>query len=149
MESDDEDGHNRKYVKGAVDISKLFLLVILQCHVANDVDVAECFYDIANPGFFDEDREEKPEISAGQKELGDAFKHMCSLVSKQLIYYYTNFDDNGVDKYDEGDYESLEEAIEELKDDWIDTLFDTECELDFEAFVDKCCKKDISWVFNS
>ena len=123
------------YIKGAVDISKLLLLVILQCHNANDIDVAECFYDIANPGFFDELKEDKPEISAGSKELGDAFKHMCTLVTKEVIGYYAKYDDEGKDKYDESDYEKLEEALEELKDDWVDSLFDTECELSFDDFV--------------
>jgi hypothetical protein len=145
----DESLSKQMYIKGAVNISKLLLMVILQCHNADDMDVAECFYDIANPGFFDELKQDKPEISAGQKELGEAFKFMCTLVSKEMIGFYAKFDDEGKDKYDESDYERLEEAIEELKDDWIDMLFESECELKFESFVQRMCQKEVNWIFNS
>jgi len=64
---------------------------------------------------------------------------MCSLVTKEIISFYAKYDDEGKDKYDEGDYEKLEEALEELKDDWVDALFDTECELSFEDFVQRLC----------
>jgi hypothetical protein len=64
---------------------------------------------------------------------------MCTLVSKQIIEFYAKYDDEGKDKYDEGDYEKIEDSIEELKDDWVDGLFDTDCSLDFDEFVEKLC----------
>ena len=49
--------------------------------------------------------------------------------------------------YDQSDFEKMEEALEELKDDWLDEVFGVDSKLDSEAWMKKIVAKESIWIF--
>ena len=56
------------------------------------------------------------------------------------------FDD---EKYTEGEHRRIEEAIETVRDDWIDEVFDIDSKLEADEWRKRVCKSQNSWMFDA
>ena len=73
---------------------------------------------------------------------------MCLFATVRIFKYYEKFG-GGEMLYSEEELQKLTEAIDELKDDWTDSVFDADSKLCNEKWMEKVGRKENNWLFNS
>lgn len=128
---------------GQIDTTKLIMFALL-----NSVDgrapmkKARAFYCILQEGGF----ERHEQISAGDKDFKPAFKDLTALATGELFSAATSL---GVDSiYDADEIEKLEEASEELAEDWLDEIYDANSRLSNTDWLNMVTSEKGRWIFD-
>ena len=73
---------------------------------------------------------------------------MCKLSSTMVIKYYSQYGGGGPMKYNKIELEKIDEAIAEVMEDWVDTVFGADSKLESEAWMKEISKHANNWLFD-
>ena len=85
-------------------------------------------------------------MAADDKDFDPCWNRMCALASNKIMGHCADQDGQAC-PYDAADMEKMEEAFEELKDDWLDEVFGVDSKLDSENWMKKIVAKESIWIF--
>ena len=128
--------------KGTIDRDMLLSFALLHCAKGNSADTAKIFYKILQSGGV----AQQSWIAADDKDFDPCFDRMCYLASVGIMKYYAEIGGEEL-KYNFEELAQMKDAFEEVRDEWLDVVWETDSKLDCEVWLKRIQKKG-SWLFD-
>ena len=71
---------------------------------------------------------------------------MCELSTCQILKWYQDYA-HGLDRYSPEEHEKLHDAIEDVREEWLDKVFDVDAKLEALEWIKRVEEKG-KWIFN-
>ena len=127
-------------VEDAVDIEALMYFGLLHC-VREKQAAGQVFYQLLQQG----GTTCHTWISADDKDSTAAFDRLVYFCTKMIMDAYGKFG-GGVNKYTKEELQQVRGAIDELKEQWIDGIFDVDSKLDARDWIEKAASTENKWA---
>lgn len=127
-------------VPDAIDIESLMYFGLLHCVKENQA-AGQVFYQLLQQG----GAQTHGWISADDKDNSAAFERLVYFATKMIMDAYGKFG-GGVNKYTKEEMQQVKLAASELKDDWIDEIFNVDCKLDALNWMQKASSPACKWA---
>ena len=127
----------------AINVENLVSFALLHC--ANEKGAsAKVFYKVVQAG----GSTVQSWIAAEDKDFEPAFERMCLLATEKIVQFYSAYG-SGEERYDGKEYARIRDAIEQVREEWLDVVFGVDSKMDAVEWIKKVDSDEARWIFDA